>query len=763
MDESETGTTDDQNKLEYIDDVNVYSQTALKNVLEATKNSNSLPTGDDYDFYSTFRSVRDVLDIESQRILSLIDSLLNEQCIKGRVSRGSSAVEIDDKFDILTEANDHILERIGNNLDEASGIKKTETNLLVKSVETKSQILASWNKKKGSKDSPTSFRLLAAKNTPRPQFKFKDKVDNSSNPFVPLIKEKPNALVPLTESLKVNRSDDYNVDVNFSYQHPYQFEILEFQVPTTQLEKEEPKMSLLLSTTPFTFIDTVPQLETLLTKLQSVTEIAVDLEAHSYRTYQGITCLMQISTRTEDFIVDTLTLRNDLHILNEVFTNPNIVKVLHGADMDIVWLQRDLGLYIVNMFDTGQAARVLNLSRLSLAHLLDVYCQVTAEKQYQLADWRMRPLPEELIRYARTDTHYLLYIYDKLRNELLENGNDQKNLLCSVYDRSKQISLRVYTKPIMNDDSHLELYRKSRKVFDSQQLSSLKQLYAWRDKIARLEDESTGYVLPNHMLLQIASILPREKQGILACCNPIPPIVRQYLNELHAIVMDARSIPVTKKEKTKTVSTLSSKTPTYGDDTSIYCPHDLSEHDVSDHSILNLDTKFVATTASMFQSPSSFMVTSKPLITAFSPPEISKRQSKAMKKATEITIALQQPFDMFLPGVESKCKTKWLLKPSTIKTKEPDETAQPEYIAPAKRKRPQENTAPLRHQVFQQKKPKLEPKEEVSEQSVKEKKKTKPQKDKSFKYDNFKPFDYKNVDKSIFDGNGSKKQHKRKK
>lgn len=58
--------------------------------------------------------------------------------------------------------------------------------------------------------------------------------------------------------------------------------------------------------------------------------------------------------------------------------------------MDIGWLMRDFGLYIVNMFDTGQAARTLSEERFSLAYLLKKHCDVNAQKQYQLADWRIR-------------------------------------------------------------------------------------------------------------------------------------------------------------------------------------------------------------------------------------------------------------------------------------------------------------------------------------------------------------------------------------
>jgi exosome complex exonuclease RRP6 len=96
-------------------------------------------------------------------------------------------------------------------------------------------------------------------------------------------------------------------------------------------------------------------------------------------------------------------------------------KVFHGSDLDVEWLQKDFGIYVVNMFDTGQAARALNYPHFSLSYLLQKFCQVQAQKHFQQADWRQRPLDPAMIRYAREDTHYLLYIYDCMRKELLHS------------------------------------------------------------------------------------------------------------------------------------------------------------------------------------------------------------------------------------------------------------------------------------------------------------------------------------------------------
>jgi len=58
--------------------------------------------------------------------------------------------------------------------------------------------------------------------------------------------------------------------------------------------------------------------------------------------------------------------------------------------MDIVWLQRDLGLYIVGLFDTHHAARSMGYGGGSLAFLLQKFINFSAQKQYQMADWRIR-------------------------------------------------------------------------------------------------------------------------------------------------------------------------------------------------------------------------------------------------------------------------------------------------------------------------------------------------------------------------------------
>ena len=258
--------------------------------------------------------------------------------------------------------------------------------------------------------------------------------------------------------------------------------------------------------------------------LEKSREIAVDLEHHSYRSFQGFTCVMQVSTRTTDFVVDALELRDLIRdALGPVMADPSKMKVFHGADMDVQWLQRDFGIYVVGMFDTGQAARVLELPSKGLAYLLDHYCGVKADKRFQLADWRVRPLSEEMISYARGDTHHLLYVYDRLRQQLdaVGRGDGSKpfrDLIRTTLDRSRDVCATLYEKPVTHQLTYHADYRKNRDAgdLDLPRLAVYAALHGWRDERCRAEDESIGYVMPRALMLRLAREAPTNPRALLA-------------------------------------------------------------------------------------------------------------------------------------------------------------------------------------------------------------------------------------------------------
>ncbi|XP_045509805.1 exosome component 10 isoform X2 [Colias croceus] len=506
------------------------TQDGYMSVTKSIKSVNTMPIKTSYRVFKTFNDFNVVTyQISENAIVQSNNIVVNDlPTVKFKTK------DNDNNTEKVIDANDYMLDRIHINIDGVCG-DNTGSNFVANPS-------AKWNNAPViTKIQVGSTMFIGAKNIPRPQLFFKDPVDNSENLWVPKISDKPNNIKPLTLNIIYNDEGEA-----VGIEHPYRME-LDLYVPPFKFidpDEEEPKLSPSLENTKLTYIDTESQVDALVEHLRQVDEIAVDVEHHSYRTYQGITCLIQISTDEGDFIIDALAVREHIHKLNLSFTDPKKLKVFHGAEMDVQWLQRDFGVYIVGMFDTHRAARALHLATLSLKYLLMKYCAVDTDKRYQLADWRIRPLPEELIEYARMDTHYLLYIWRRMKAELLEKAQGKPYLLLSVFEQSRQICGTTYQKTVITDESHIPLYVRSKKSFDSRQMAALRLLYKWRDSQARELDESTSYLLPNHMLLALAEALPREVQGLNACCNPMPPFVKQNLITIHRMLLSCRELPL---------------------------------------------------------------------------------------------------------------------------------------------------------------------------------------------------------------------------
>lgn len=115
-----------------------------------------------------------------------------------------------------------------------------------------------------------------------------------------------------------------------------------------------------------------------------------------------------------------------------------------------------------------------------------------------------------------------------------------------VLQKSKETSLLRYEKQIYNAESGkgpggwLGLLHKTSLLLNSQQFAVFKAVHAWRDKIARMDDDSTACVMPNHIISSIAKIMPMDMIALLGVVHPISHNVRSRAGDLLKIIQDAK-------------------------------------------------------------------------------------------------------------------------------------------------------------------------------------------------------------------------------
>ncbi|CAJ1425563.1 unnamed protein product, partial [Effrenium voratum] len=356
-------------------------------------------------------------------------------------------------------------------------------------------------------------------------------------------------------------------DLASALAHPYEQELSAISWPDSFFEPRPAQRYPRVEDTPLVIVRSESQLREMIEEIKATCtgkEIAVDVEHHDQRSYRGFVCLIQVSTRNKDFLVDPFDIFEQMHLLNEIFSDPRILKVLHGADRDVMWLQRDFSVYLVNMFDTGLATRQLRLQGgYSLANLVSQFCGVKLDKKYQTADWRERPLPTDMIYYARADTHYLLFCFDCLKNALLaqsgmastsgvnlgiptlERGDVQATdegvqALQTVMQQSAALCAQAYREaPLDAGELAQGLCKRfgSKQPLETKQLNTLKALAEWRDQLARNMDESSNHVAPDSCLWRICLAMPTSPVKLRSTCNPLPAILQQHAQEVVDIVV----------------------------------------------------------------------------------------------------------------------------------------------------------------------------------------------------------------------------------
>lgn len=269
--------------------------------------------------------------------------------------------------------------------------------------------------------------------------------------------------------------------------------------------------------------------------------IAVDTESNSLYAYQEQVCLIQFSTRDTDYLVDTLAL-DDLSPLEPLFRDPAIEKVLHGAEYDLLCMGRDFGFHFANLFDTRVASRTLGWERSGLGDLLEHAFGLQISKRFQRANWGARPLKQELLDYARLDTHYLLELRDRLAEELERAGRRHE---------AQELCLRMtQVPPRENGFDPQGYFRISKsKELRGAQLAVLRELYLLRDRLARRLNRPPFKVLGDSELVAIAREMPGVEAELKRLGRLSPRQIKRFGRDLLQAVDRGRSAPAPRRPR----------------------------------------------------------------------------------------------------------------------------------------------------------------------------------------------------------------------
>lgn len=249
----------------------------------------------------------------------------------------------------------------------------------------------------------------------------------------------------------------------------------------------------------FTLLDSPTSAEELTELVGPGDRIALDLEAAGFHRYSDRLCLVQLSTRTRTFILDPLAF-DPAPILRPLVEDPGIEVLMHGADFDVRLLDRDLDLRLRGLFDTQIAAALLGVRSLGLQSLLEEFLGVKLSKKYQRADWAKRPLPEDMLEYAASDTRHL---HELVR--ILEGKLEEKGRLEWAREEFREMEKIRWEEPEEEDPV---LRVKAARDMSDREVTALRESLAWRDRVARERDRAPFRIASDQALVEAVRTRP---------------------------------------------------------------------------------------------------------------------------------------------------------------------------------------------------------------------------------------------------------------
>jgi len=192
----------------------------------------------------------------------------------------------------------------------------------------------------------------------------------------------------------------------------------------------------------------------------------------------------------------------DPTLLAEVLADPEIEIVLHAARQDVALLRRVWRTEVTNIFDTQVAAGFAGQgAQTGYGNLIGGVLRLHVAKSASYTRWDARPLTAEQLSYAREDVLHLLELSDALHARL-----EAKGRLTWALEECRRLEGASDER-----DPETAFERLPRAAsLDPRSRAVARELAAWRERTASIEDKPVGTILPDPALVEIAKRKPAQ-------------------------------------------------------------------------------------------------------------------------------------------------------------------------------------------------------------------------------------------------------------
>ena len=282
-------------------------------------------------------------------------------------------------------------------------------------------------------------------------------------------------------------------------------------------------------------VETNIALEKNLKLIENEKYISIDTEFIRDNTYFSKLCLIQVASKNHSFIIDPLKEDINLDSFRKILKKDSIIKIFHSGRQDMEIFYHLFGELPKPIYDTQIAAMVCGFGdQVSYENLVNTLLNIRIDKSSRVSNWSFRPLTEKQIIYALSDVTHLVCIYEKLKNQIL---NENRSLW--IEDEMKSL-VEIKNYKINPSEAWMKIKIKSTK---REYLNRVKFLAEWRENVSIKSNIPKNRIMRDDTLLDLASINPKSNEDFKRIRSFNIERDAKKINQISEILKKAQGVP----------------------------------------------------------------------------------------------------------------------------------------------------------------------------------------------------------------------------